>query len=320
VTDSEDRLRAGGRALWDSIVADNELDAAQMVQLLEACRAKDRLDKLDEILSGDADTWSRLSHHARDDVYEIRPLFDGHVCSLGYEVADWIEAYCCHGPGDIQGQPVELDDEWLNLLVEAYRLDPQTGRRAFDEGVLSGRRGGRSPSSPACRYRRGVRAGAFRRLGRDGQPVGRPVTSPLLKCLATEESQAGNTFENVAFIAGQWGPDVHPDVYGGVRASGSTSRRPPLPAARRGDPGLHGRLGVQGRREGDLRRRRRDAPVRAARAEGHVRHGEAQPRQAEARRAVADADHDRLPAGRAVDRRGDADGVAQGRALAGGPG
>jgi hypothetical protein len=43
--------------------------------------------------------------------------------------------------------------------------------------------------------------------------------SPLLKCLATEESQAGNTFENVAFIAADWGPDVHPDVYKGVRGA-----------------------------------------------------------------------------------------------------
>jgi hypothetical protein len=42
------------------------------------------------------------------------------------------------------------------------------------------------------------------------------VVSPLLRCLATEESQAGNTFENIAFIAGTWGPDVHPEVYGGV--------------------------------------------------------------------------------------------------------
>jgi hypothetical protein len=68
----EDRLGAGGRVLWDAVVADNELDAAQKVQLLEACRAKDRLDKLDGILAGDADTWARLAHHARDDVYEIR--------------------------------------------------------------------------------------------------------------------------------------------------------------------------------------------------------------------------------------------------------
>jgi phage terminase large subunit-like protein len=50
----------------------------------------------------------------------------------------------------------------------------------------------------------------------DGQPVGRPVTSPFLKCLATEESQAGNTFENIAFIVSDWGQDVHPEIYGGA--------------------------------------------------------------------------------------------------------
>ena len=50
----------------------------------------------------------------------------------------------------------------------------------------------------------------------DGQPVARPVVSPLIKCLATEESQAGNTFSNVAFIAGEWGQDEHPEIYGGA--------------------------------------------------------------------------------------------------------
>ena len=50
----------------------------------------------------------------------------------------------------------------------------------------------------------------------DGLPVGKPVTSPLIKCLATEESQAGNTFENAAFIVSDWGADTHPDVYGGA--------------------------------------------------------------------------------------------------------
>lgn len=137
--------------------------------------------------------------------------------TLGYDLADWIEAYCCHGPGDIQGEPVELDREWLTFLCFAYRLDPHTGRRAYDEGVLS-RPKGRAKSELAGFV--GI-AEAFAPVRFDGwdangQPVARPVVSPLLKCLATEESQAGNTFENVAFIAGQWGPDVHPEVYGGV--------------------------------------------------------------------------------------------------------
>ena len=65
-------LADGGRALWSAIADEHELDAVQQVQLLEACRAKDRLDRLDAILRGDATTWARLAHHARDDVYEIR--------------------------------------------------------------------------------------------------------------------------------------------------------------------------------------------------------------------------------------------------------
>lgn len=146
------------------------------------------------------------------------PLWDGQPCTLGFTVADWIQAYCCHGPGDIQGQPVELDDEWLAFLVEAYRLDPVTGRRVYDESVLS-RPKGRAKSELAGFV--GV-AEAFAPVrfdgwDADGQPVGKRVTSPVLHCLATEESQAGNTFENIAFIAGSWGPDVHPDIFGGVR-------------------------------------------------------------------------------------------------------
>lgn len=145
------------------------------------------------------------------------PLFEGHVCSLGYSLIDWIQAYECHGPGDVQGEPIVLDDEWFAFLVKAYQLDPQTGRRLYNEVVLS-RPKGRAKSELAGFV--GV-AEAFAEVRFDGwdangQPVGRPVRAPLLKCLATEESQAGNTFENIAFIAAEWGPDVHPEIYGGV--------------------------------------------------------------------------------------------------------
>ena len=36
------------------------------------------------------------------------PIFDGHACSLGYEVIDQIEAFMCHGEGDLQGQSPTL--------------------------------------------------------------------------------------------------------------------------------------------------------------------------------------------------------------------
>ena len=145
------------------------------------------------------------------------PLFEGHVCSLGYEVLDWIHAYECHGPGDVQGEPLDYDDEMREFVIEVYRIDPETGRRIYDEGVLS-RAKGRAKSETAGHIGIGEAFGPVRFDGwnADGQPVGRPVRSPLLKCLATEESQAGNTFENIAYIAGEWGPDVHPDIYGGV--------------------------------------------------------------------------------------------------------
>ena len=69
-----DGLGQGGSALWSSITSEHELDAAQLAQLTEACRAKDRLDKLDEVLRGDADTWMSLVLDPRSDgqVYELR--------------------------------------------------------------------------------------------------------------------------------------------------------------------------------------------------------------------------------------------------------
>jgi hypothetical protein len=58
--------------LWRSIVDVHELDAAQLVQLEEACRAKDRLDRLDRLLRGDIDTWVRLTHRTNTDDYELK--------------------------------------------------------------------------------------------------------------------------------------------------------------------------------------------------------------------------------------------------------
>lgn len=149
------------------------------------------------------------------------PLFDGHVCSLGYDVIDWLHEYACHGPGDAQGEPIDWDDEIREFVIECYRLDPVSGRRVYREAVLS-RPKGRAKSEVAglvvCAE--ALAPVRFDGWDADGQPVGRPVVSPLIKCLATEESQAGNTFENAAFVLGEWGPDEHPDIYagtGGVR-------------------------------------------------------------------------------------------------------
>ena len=145
------------------------------------------------------------------------PQWDGQLCSLGYDVIDWIEAYCCHGPGDVQGKPVTLDNEMASFVVRAYELDRKTGRRKIDRAMLS-RVKGRAKSEVAGFIATAEAFGPVRFDGWDGagQPAGKPVVSPLIKCLATEESQAGNTFENAAFIVCDFGRDAHPDVFGGA--------------------------------------------------------------------------------------------------------
>ena len=65
-------LGSGGRSLWSEITEAHDLDAAQQVQLVEACRAKDRLDKLDELLRGEVETWARLTHNLRTEDYELK--------------------------------------------------------------------------------------------------------------------------------------------------------------------------------------------------------------------------------------------------------
>lgn len=144
------------------------------------------------------------------------PIFPGHECSLGYEVADWLVENVCHGPGDLQGEhPIRLDQEMLDFLIAAYRIDPKTGRRVYDEVVLS-RPKGRAKTEIAgwVVLAEAYGPARFSHWDEDGQPVGCQVTSPLIKCLATEESQATAAFSVVAYIV-EWGKENRPEVYGG---------------------------------------------------------------------------------------------------------
>jgi hypothetical protein len=53
VTDTPSGLKAGGAALWAAVTEAHTLDAMQEVQLLEACRCKDRLDALAPIIEAE---------------------------------------------------------------------------------------------------------------------------------------------------------------------------------------------------------------------------------------------------------------------------
>jgi hypothetical protein len=72
------RLGARGRRLWREITEGYDLveKPAELVMLEEACRIADRLEKLDEILSGDVDEWMRLQL-PREGSGTVRVVVDG---------------------------------------------------------------------------------------------------------------------------------------------------------------------------------------------------------------------------------------------------
>ncbi|MFY2788462.1 hypothetical protein [Rhodococcus sp. MALMAid1271] len=70
---SEDvlNLDAAGRRLYDDLAA--ETDPYSLTTLIvEAARTKDRLDKLDQLLRGEIETWAVLVHDLRTEDYELK--------------------------------------------------------------------------------------------------------------------------------------------------------------------------------------------------------------------------------------------------------
>lgn len=67
-----DDLGAAGRRLYDALHDDTD-PYSLTVLIVEAARIKDRLDKFDELLRGEADSWARLLEVRGDDrVVEVR--------------------------------------------------------------------------------------------------------------------------------------------------------------------------------------------------------------------------------------------------------
>jgi phage terminase large subunit-like protein len=120
--------------------------------------------------------------------------------TLGPLVVSWIERELVHGPGDVQGQRVELDDEQVRFILRAFEID-EHGRRVVRRAVFS-RPKGRAKSELlafiACAEALGpVR---FAGWGHDGRPLGHPVQAPLIRLAATEEGQADNSYAPVEFM------------------------------------------------------------------------------------------------------------------------
>lgn len=137
--------------------------------------------------------------------------------SLGFSVLDWIEHFLVHGPGDVQGERIDLDDEFGRFILRAYQLDGN-GRRRVRRAFLS-RPKGRSKSGLAAmlacaealapvRFDHFAGDGEVSDWGYEyepGEPVGAPVRYAEVLCVATEEGQAGNTYDAIRYM-------LHPDT------------------------------------------------------------------------------------------------------------
>lgn len=133
--------------------------------------------------------------------------------TLGWSAISWIEHYLVHGPGDVQGEPIELDDEFAQFILKAYRLDPKTGARKVRRSFLS-RAKGRSKSGLAAfvacyealgpaRFDHWAEPGEVSDWGYEyepGEPVGKPLIYVEALCVATEEGQAGNTYDGIVYM------------------------------------------------------------------------------------------------------------------------
>lgn len=134
------------------------------------------------------------------------------MLTLGWQVIDWVETFLVHGPGDIEGEPVVLDDEFSAFIARSYELDAE-GKRRVRRAVIS-RPKGRAKSELAAflavaeaigpvRFDHFATAGEVSPWGyiyAEGEPVGKPVQRPEVLCFATELGQAGNTYDAIYYI------------------------------------------------------------------------------------------------------------------------
>ena len=140
-------------------------------------------------------------------VLTVPPLEKPLWPTLGPQVCDMIEELCVYGPGDLRGQPAQLDDETRLLIYRMYEVfphgDPRAGRRRFKRCGISLRKGSAKTEKAAwiaaieLHPEAPVRCDGFRRVGKLWEPVGRPVSDPYIPMVAYTEEQT----EDLAYAA-----------------------------------------------------------------------------------------------------------------------
>lgn len=127
------------------------------------------------------------------------PEVPGEFPTLGYQVGEWIESHCVIPDGDHIGETYRLTEEMWRFLLWFYRLEPNSGRFSYVRGgqLVRPQKWGKGPFGSAiiCAEAEGpVLPDGW---DADGEPVGRPWTTPWIQVTATAEDQTDNVWRSL---------------------------------------------------------------------------------------------------------------------------
>ena len=144
----------------------------------------------------------RIVHHPKEDLRR----------SLGRLAYWWIHSFVVYGAGAVYGMPVSFGPERAVELLHMYALS-ETGHRLHNHVFLSKPKGSDKSGFAAyvacfeaagpARFAGWARGGeVYEFLGRRyryraGEPMGRPVNQPRVRCLATAEGQTGLVYDTI---------------------------------------------------------------------------------------------------------------------------
>ena len=116
--------------------------------------------------------------------------------TLGYDVAELIQAKCAIPDGDHQGEPYILTEEQARFVLHMYRVHPATGKFFYDRGaqLVRPQKWGKGPFSAAiiCAEADAEAPVIPDGWNAQGQPVGRPWATPWIQVTAVSEDQTAN--------------------------------------------------------------------------------------------------------------------------------
>lgn len=126
--------------------------------------------------------------------------------TLGYQVADWIEARCAIPDRDQVGEPFVLTDEQYRFLLAHYRLNPEASYDKsrnrwrsvfhFERGsqLTRPQKWGKGPFSGAITCAEAAGPVLFDGWDANGEPVGKPWPTPIIQITALSEDQTDNVW------------------------------------------------------------------------------------------------------------------------------